>query len=385
MDSPPIHMDVDRSFLPLPSAVKASIFESFARQNMAEHETDVRSGIQKLLMNSYGISIDNSSELILGNSSQALFIKLLLCCIQESGTFLFPSGTNGYYLSAAKFLKANLLIIPTQLETGFKLDPTALESFLSAVSNPWVYISGPTIMPTGLLYRNTEINEILSVCARFGTRVVIDTSFSGLEFITEDWDGWNLQTCLSKLPASSSFSLSLLGGLSFEMLTGGLEFGFLILNDPHLIETVYSFPSLNKPHSTVRYAIKRLLGLKEQKAQQLMDTIAEHKQILRSRSHLLAEMLSKCGWDVISSRGGVSMVAKPSAYLGKTVKISGFESKLDGSNIREAVLRTTGLCINSSSWTGIPDYCRFSFGLEATEFERSLECISHFANLVLQI
>ncbi|KAJ0087032.1 hypothetical protein Patl1_07367 [Pistacia atlantica] len=36
-----ILMDVDQSFLPIPSPIKAAIFESFARQNMSESELDV--------------------------------------------------------------------------------------------------------------------------------------------------------------------------------------------------------------------------------------------------------------------------------------------------------------------------------------------------------
>ena len=95
------------------------------------------------------------------------------------------------------------------------------------------------------------------------------------------------------------------------------------------------------------------------------------------------QTLQSCGWDVASGCGGISMLAKPTAYIGKHFKADGFEGKLDASNIREAILRATGLCINSSSWTGIPDYCRFSFALESSEFERAMGCITRFKELVL--
>ena len=95
------------------------------------------------------------------------------------------------------------------------------------------------------------------------------------------------------------------------------------------------------------------------------------------------QTLQGCGWDVASGCGGISMLAKPTAYIGKYFKADGFEGKLDASNIREAILRATELCINSSSWTGIPDYCRFSFALESSEFERAMGCITRFKELVL--
>lgn len=98
------------------------------------------------------------------------------------------------------------------------------------------------------------------------------------------------------------------------------------------------------------------------------------------------QTLEKCGWEVLEAHAGVSMVAKPSAYLGKMIKIkdnsSAWEAKLDDSNIREAMLRSTGLCINSTSWTGIPGYCRFTFALEDGEFERALGCILKFKELL---
>lgn len=89
---------------------------------------------------------------------------------------------------------------------------------------------------------------------------------------------------------------------------------------------------------------------------------------------------------MLEAHSGVSVVAKPSTYLGKTVKISNgsssWEGKLDDTNIREAMLKTAGLCINSSSWTGIPGYCRFTIALEDGDFERALTCIVKFRDIV---
>lgn len=91
---------------------------------------------------------------------------------------------------------------------------------------------------------------------------------------------------------------------------------------------------------------------------------------------------------MLESVAGVSIVAKPSAYLDKTMRIVFSENvsreiKLDDTNIRDAILKTTGLCINSSSWTGIPGYCRFSIALEENEFQKALGCIAKFKELVL--
>lgn len=392
-----IHMDVDQCFLPIPPPAKAAIFESFARQNLAESEIDVTSSIKHFIQRNYGFPTDSRTEFIYADSSLALFNKVVLCCIQEGGTLCFPAGSNGTYVSAAKFLQVNTVNIPTKSDEGFKLTEKILSKSLETVDKPWVYISGPTINPTGLLYSNKEIENILSTCAKFGARVVIDTSFSGLEFENESLVTWDLEGILSKLShcGNPPLVVSLLGGLSLNMLSGALKFGFLIINQRQLVDTFYNFPGLCKPHITVKYAIKKLLGLREQKSDDLVESIAEQIRNLQCRSKILKETLEKCGWDVLESCAGISMVAKPSAYLNKTLKLKNapkvgggtengttYEVKLDDINIREAIFKATGLCINSSSWTGIPGYCRFTFALEDTKFERALDCIVKFKDIV---
>lgn len=108
-----IHMDVDQSFLPIPSPVKSAIFESFARQNMSESEIDVTASIKQYIKSNFGFPFHTNTEFIYADCSQSLFNKLVLCCILEGRTLCFPVGSNGKYVSAAKFLKANIVNIPT--------------------------------------------------------------------------------------------------------------------------------------------------------------------------------------------------------------------------------------------------------------------------------
>lgn len=93
-----------------------------------------------------------------------------------------------------------------------------------------------------------------------------------------------------------------------------------------------------------------------------------------------------CGWEVVEARAGVSVIAKPLFYIGKKVEVneegSLWNACLNDTNIREAMVRATGLCINGPSWTGIPGYFRFTLALHDTDFERALDCIIKFKELV---
>ncbi|KAF8044936.1 hypothetical protein N665_5980s0001 [Sinapis alba] len=374
-DTSLIHMDVDQSFLPVPRSVKAAIFESFVRQNVSEAEVDVNPSIKQFVTSNYGFPTKSSTGFVYADGSQALFNKLVVCCAQEGGTLCLPAGTNGKYVAAAKFLKANVVNIPTESSDGFKLTKITLTKALESVKKPWVCISGPTVSPTGLVYSNEEMGVLLSTCAKFGAQVIIDTSFSGLEYSSTTWD--------LKKALDASLSVSLLGCLSLNMLSGAMKLGFLVL-DQSLVDAFHTLPGLSKPHSTVKYAAKKMLALKEEKASDFLDAVSETIKTLEGRSKRLKEVLEKSGWEVIEPAGGISLVAKPKAYLNKSVKVKEGEGEVElkDSNMRDVFLSHTGVCLNSGSWTGIPGYCRFAFALEDSEFEKAIESIAQFKSVL---
>ena len=81
------------------------------------------------------------------------------------------------------------------------------------------------------------------------------------------------------------------------------------------------------------------------------------------------------------------MVARPSGYLGKRVKLqdgAAQEIELTDFTIRQAIFKASGLCINSGVWTGIPGYCRFSIALQEGEFEQALTCIMKFRDIACE-
>jgi methionine S-methyltransferase len=96
------------------------------------------------------------------------------------------------------------------------------------------------------------------------------------------------------------------------------------------------------------------------------------------------QLLKECGWDIVEPLGGISMVASPSAYEGKCVKGGSYGNKaLSSDNIRDAILKVTGLSISSSSWTGIPNYGRFMLALSEEDFSASCKALQKFKELVL--
>jgi methionine S-methyltransferase len=197
-------------------------------------------------------------------------------------------GSCGTCVSVAKFLEANFKRLPTEASNSFKATAVQLDAFLKGIEKPWVYIPGPTINPTGQIYSNSEIAEILAVCKSHGARVILDTSYSGLEYESAKWDLKQIGTGSEK---KSSYAIAILGGFSTGLMTGGLEFGFAAVADPVFIEAFKDAPTMSRPHGTLKYTIKKLLGQLSQKSEVLTSGLEEQKKTLRRRAQELSKVM----------------------------------------------------------------------------------------------
>jgi len=294
LDQPPpmISMDFDENLLQVPAAVKVSVFEGFARQNISEDEMDPKPEILEFLQSKYGLPQSHTKELFLSDTSTSLFTKLVLACVEENGTLVFPMGSCGTCVSVAKFLEADFKRLPTEASNSFKATAGEIDTFLKDIKKPWIYIPGPTINPTGQIYSNSEISEILAVCKSRGARVILDTSYSGLEY--NESAKWDLNHIGTGSEEGSSYAIAILGGFSTGLMTGGLEFGFAAVLDPVFIEAFKDAPTMSRPHATSKYTIKKLLGQLSQKSDVLVTGLEEQKNTLQLRSQQLCKVQRSC-------------------------------------------------------------------------------------------
>jgi methionine S-methyltransferase len=291
-EAPKICMDFDENLLQVPSAVKVSVFEGFARQNISEEEMDPKPEILGFLHTRYGLPLTQTKELFLSDTSTSLFTKLVLACVEENGTLIFPMGSSGTFVSVTMFLEANFRRLPTKASNSFKATAGELATFLEGVEKPWLYLAGPTVNPTGQIYTNAEINEILDVCKSHGARVILDTSYSGLEYGGQS-ESWDLKQAVVQ-ESSSTYAIAILGGFSAGLMTGGLEFGFAAVADPIFTEVFKDAPTMSRPHGTLKYTIKKLLGMLDQKSEVLLTGVEQQKKTLKHRAQELCKVINMC-------------------------------------------------------------------------------------------
>lgn len=369
-EGPAVRLDYGENELASPDLVRVKLFEAFARRGLTAAEADPSPEVASFLRRRFGFV---APRLAFGLGVAPLFAALARGSAAEEGTFLFPAGSYGEFVAAVDFFGGRRQWIETERKDDFKVTPDALDRVLRAgAGRPWLYLNAPVVNPTGALYGADEIVSLLAVAARHRARVVLDVLFSGLE--TEETIPWDLEP----LVASHSLELVVLGGISKELAAGGLRFGFAGCRSEEMYRLL-SNGSTAAPHRTIAYAARGILAGLNRPTPATRDQLLDQRQILRSRAMELAQVLRECGWEPLLPRGGLFLVARPAAYLGRSWQ----GGRLDSENLGEAMFRAVGLLINDSRWTGIPEHCRFVLSVDERSFREGLERIRRFRELVL--
>lgn len=438
IDERTVRFDYGENSLDAPDLVRESLFESFARQHLTEAELDPAPEIAGLLEQRFGL---RGGRIVCGLGVADLFAALLRGGAAGGpggiGTVLFPAGSYGFFVAAVELFGGRPVRVETQYRDRFKLTPDALDAALareldrklgeeqtSGGGPVWLFLNGPIVNPTGAIYTSEEIAGLLAVAGARGVPVILDTIFSGLELappatgptVSSPWD-----------PAlrESGAETVILGGISKELAAGGIRFGWAAASSPALAVALEA-GGPTRPHCTIRFAVKRMLGRliaagrfdpssksgsdqgpdqgmtpgsdktsdrmlggsgqEAEKARAAAEQLAAQRELLRHRAERLTGVLEACGWEVLPPAGGLFLVARPAAYLGRTVEIETDAGPatltLNGQTIADALFWSERLMINGSTWTGIPEWCRFAFAVGDEELDEGLRRLRSFAHRV---
>ena len=134
---------------------------------------------------------------------------------------------------------------------------------------------------------------------------------------------------------------------------------------------------------TTMYAMRRFYDRLASGKEEISRHCQSQRQLLQTRAKQLSEVLQRSGWKPIMPQGGLFLVAKPTAFLGKTLSYEqdGLKQStvIDGDSIATVLFYKIGLTINSATWTGLPDYCRFVLSVSEAEFQEALPKIRQFS------
>jgi methionine S-methyltransferase len=356
-----VRLDYGENELDSPEILKEYLLESYLVRNWAGDETSVDEPIRKLLLKRFSIPTGIYSKIILGDGVAPIFSAILSLCHDQNRTLIIPTGSYGYFNAAAEFKQVSVFNLQTSEENQFKVTVENLKQNLETIKGGWLFLNAPIVNPTGAIYSNEELNEILNFAIENEISVALDTIFSGLEF-TSQYE-WDLASSVAKFSDSKQSELVLMGGLSKEFAAGGLRFGYAWTSSK-VVANCLQLELPQKPHFTLCYSVRKLINAQLAEGTELVEHLSKQRAILADRASMLSQQLESLGWQVIRPQGGLFLVAKPSE-----------QNKPNNSSIVEYADQAAGqlfneqdIVINNATWTGLPGYCRFVLSGSEADF-----------------
>jgi methionine S-methyltransferase len=370
-DENTLRLDYGENELSTPYLLKRALFESYLVRNCSKENFQPEDVLMQLLSKRFNFPLKIQSKVLLGNGVAPIYAALLNICLRNNQSILIPSGSYGYFVAAAQYKGLEYNIINTHEKNSFKLTVDDLKQYLSDSKPCWLFLNAPIINPTGAVYTNIELQEILSLAAQYKTTVIMDSIFSGLEF--DPNLSWDISDQVKNEYSDTQSHLVIINGVSKEYAAGGLRFGYACSTSQYLMSELES-EITQTPHETVRYAIKKMIQAQLNQEPTLIDHLLEQSNILAKRSQQLSDILNKKGWKVILPEGGLFMVAKPQKFIGN----SDLEDTQSGDFVTDKLFKEKNIAINNSTWTGLPGYCRFVLSCTENEFNQALMKLDEF-------
>ncbi len=374
-----IRLDYGENCLTSPSALKEAIAEAFARHQITPEETALHIPLSAVFAQRFKIKFLDRDNFLYGTGVSPIFTAIVEQCRRTQGSFIFPQGAYGNFRAALDFQGVTVTTIAGKESENFKLNLETLEKILQETSQPWLYLNAPLANPTGAYYSAEELQTIIELAWQYDAWVVLDTIFSGLEFAA-DQTAIDLSWMQERRQRMAG-GLILLGGISKEFAAAGMRFGYLYSPDTDLVRQVKELMGTRLPQTTM-YSMVRFYEKLASGDKNLKLHLESQQKSLQQRAQLLTTTLQESGWTVMIPQGGLFLVAKPSAFLGKTLSYEQdgkkYKTVIDGDTIATVLFFTIGLTINSATWTGLPNYCRFVLSVSETEFQESLKRIQAF-------
>lgn len=360
-----IRLDFGENELVAPAILKEVLLESFLVRHFPADEASPEQVIADMLQQRFGFKKSTYAQMLFSEGVAPLFAALLKLCALEEQTLLMPTGCYGYFRAAAQFHNVKVEMIETDETFDFKLQPEQIEKAMKTHPKAWLFLNAPVVNPTGALYSQQELDDLLSVAAAQQCTVIMDSIFSGLEF---DHSGyWELDHLVQKFVYSTQARLVLISGVAKEYAAGGLRFGYAWSANRELMQSLQSLKH-RKIHYTLGYAARELFQAHVQQEPRLVQHLQTQKALLAERAKRLTEILQAKGWQVLKPSGGLFLVAKPQKYIE--------ENQLDATKGADQMVaflfEQQNLAVNNSTWTGLPGYCRFVLSVSEQSFNEAL-------------
>lgn len=160
----------------------------------------VRQALAERIARRSGVACSAGNIAITPGAQGAAFFSMLAMA-QQGDEVIVPEPMYAPYPSVVTASGARLVPVPTRADSGFQLDPAAIEAAITPQSRV-VWINSPN-NPTGAVYGAEAIQRLGKICQRHGLWLLSDEVYEDLAYGQRPLGIWSLQDLSTRVAIGS--------------------------------------------------------------------------------------------------------------------------------------------------------------------------------------
>ncbi len=322
---------------------------------------ELRTAVARTYQKTYGISYAPEQVVISSGAKHSLHTALAVS-VGPGDEVIIPAPYWVSYSDLVQMTGASYVLVPTTLDSGFKMSPAQLRAALTPRSK-LLMLNSPS-NPTGAVYTRAELEALADVVLEAGLVVISDEIYEHLVF------GDAKATCFATLrPGLAERTLTISGASKTYSMTGW-RMGWTC-GPAHVIKAMGDVQSQQTGSSCSISQYAALAALEGEQG-----CVEKMRREFEARRDLVCQRLSAIPGIRCPLPGGAFYAFFDiSAHFGRT--IGGAAIKDSGSFCR-AVLEQAGVNIVQGSAFGAEGYARLSYATSRTTIEAGLDALERW-------
>ncbi|MEY2962885.1 MAG: hypothetical protein RL754_146 [Bacteroidota bacterium] len=342
-----------------PDFIKAAAVEAM-EQNMTHYMpvpgyADLQAAIAAKFKRDNGLDY-NPSQIVVSTGAKQSLLNIFLALVNPGDEVIIPAPYWVSYMDQAQYCGGEVKVLPTTMETGFKISASQLEAAITPKSKVLIFSSPNN--PCGAIYSKEELAAIAAVVAKHPNLYIISDEIYELINYGE------VKHCsIASFPEVYEQTITV-NGLSKGFAMTGWRIGYI--GAPEWIAkacTKFQSNFTSGTCSIAQRACKAAVEANPSTVQYMIDTFATR------RDKMVAWIKDVPGFELETPPGAFYVFPKIDQLLGKSFNGKVIENSLDLSMylLEEGLVSTV-----PGDAFGLPGYIRFSYAASEAELEEAV-------------
>jgi aspartate aminotransferase len=345
-------------------AAKKAIDDNFSYYTHVSGYLELRKSVANKLKRDNALEY-SPDQIVVSTGAKQCIANTVLCLINPGDEVIVPSPYWVSYLELVKLAEGKTVVIPTTLETNFKMQPEQLRAAITPKTRLIIFSS--PCNPTGSVYSKAELKALAEVIAQFPELYILsDEIYEDINFI------------------GSHESIAQFDFIKERViLVNGVSKGFAMTGwrGGYLAAPLWIAKACDKMQGQFTSAT---CSITQKAMQQAMEMPQESTHAMRDAFHkrrdlVLSLMKEIPGMKVNKPDGAFYVYPEVSAYFGKS---DGTKTIANGTDLSLYLIDKAHVSVVPGAAFGNDNYIRMSY---ATSEEKLTEAMARIKKALLQL